>query len=129
MAEELKTLEFSTSEDLEVPVPEKIKVPLGGEEFIARCPNEWEFVKIAEKARAIENGEGFDVYSILLAFFDRTQAKRIDNLMSGSEPAISLIGQLKPALFALLEHYEPQVMKRMEKMGQKVDPPRGQKKR
>jgi len=122
MADELKTLEFNIGEDLEVPMPDPIKVVLGGEDFVARCPNDWEFMKMMEKAQAIEEGLTYDIEPVLFAFFDKAQGRRIDRMLSGSNPSISLLNELKPALFALLEHYEPLIAERNKAMGQKIDP-------
>lgn len=108
----LETLEYETI-DYEPTKAPPIKVPMGEHEFVARCPNDYEFAQIHRQVLAIqdENPYDLDVKELISPFFSVGDARDIDLKSRGAEPEIPL-DILFSALFALLDHYEPYIEQR-----------------
>lgn len=123
----LKTLSYKT-EDIEPGVPDPVEVEIGGNTFIARCPNDYEFYKkILPMLRAVEADPGsFDLELLLKSFFKPADAAEIDEVASGPDATISLLGELLPCLNALADHYQPLIEARFDKMKKSISGPKGQ---
>jgi hypothetical protein len=108
--DDIEILKFTTKK-VEPPKAPPIKVPLAGEEYVARCPNDFEFTEILRQLNAINDGEiaEFNIDKMLAPFFSRPDYRKIQILMRGLEPEISLMEDLLPALNALMDFYDPYI--------------------
>jgi hypothetical protein len=105
--ESIAVLEFTT-EEVEPPKARPIKVPLGGKEYIARCPNDYEFMIIYRQLQDMNDQKIYelDVLKLISGFFSAEDAREID-LKSRGEKAVIPFQNLFNALGALVDHYFP----------------------
>lgn len=119
-APKLKVLHFKT-EELTPPKVDDILVPLGGVEYVAHCPNDYEFAGILRAANILEEDPAnVDIIGFVRSFFDFPVAKEIDRRCRGSRPEISFNGQLVPSLLSLTDHYIGGIEKRSKDAQRKL---------
>jgi len=122
----MKKLEFKAV-DIEPPKTEPVEVEMGGDIYVAHCPNDYEFIALQVDARKMESDpSAIDLTRILAAFFDRREAELIDMRMRGANARISLVGELIPCVYALMAHYKEEVTARLEDTQKKVSSPKGE---
>jgi hypothetical protein len=120
----MKKLEFKVA-DIEPTQTELIEVDLGGDTYVAHCPNDYEFIALQADARKMEvDPTSIDLIKIISAFFDTHDVELIDRRMRGSKPKIDLVGELIPCIHALMEYYKEQVMGRLEETQKKISAPK-----
>lgn len=122
--ENLKVLEYTTP-DIEPPVPDRVKIDIGGTVYTARCPTDFEFAELAATADSLEDGNLMAIQPVLRAFFDTTDARDITRRSRGSNATVTLASHLAPAIEALMDHYRPLVEQRLKTMTRKLNNPKG----
>lgn len=123
---ELKKLEFKKAE-IEPPLAEPVRVELGGDEYTAHCPNDYEFFSLLIQIKKLEDDPiGVDFVPIINAFFDTPAAKLIEKRLRGSKPKINLIAEMLPCFTALVDHYHEPVKARLAKSEKNLIAPKAQ---
>lgn len=109
MTEELVTLKVKTL-DFEPGETKPINVVLGGKNYTAYCPNDFEFAILMKQVGSIERDPlSVDFEGLLDAFFTPSDAAAISRRCKGKPPEIDFIREVGPTFLALVEHYEPDV--------------------
>ena len=123
--DDLEVLEYETV-DVEPDAAPPIKVKIGGEFYVARCPNMFEMTEIAKQLKnASKRPLEFDLSVILNSFFSDDDAYKIAEDSRGQSPKINLFHDLLPALNALGEHYLPLVEANAGRVQKQVSAPKG----
>jgi hypothetical protein len=96
---------------VEPPKAPSVKIELAGKEYIARCPNDYEFTQIWHQMAVLRDGDfmDFDLHKMVAPFFAKNDYREIQIRMLGDEPDISLMEELLPAMDALSEYYMPYI--------------------
>lgn len=122
--EQLEVLEFKTN-NIEPHKAPDMKVPLSGEYYVARCPNEYELLQVVKQlSNAEKSSLDFDILELIQAFFNTSDARKIHRESKGSEASIDLLNELLPALGALSEHYMSFASERLKETSHKVAGPK-----
>lgn len=122
---ELTKLVYKKAE-VEPAKAQPVRVDLGDDEYIAHCPNEYEYIALMSEVRRLEeNPTAVEIKPLIEAFFDPPIAARIERRMRGASPRISLIGDLIPCLMALVGHFKEEVMGRLDETQKKLAAPKG----
>lgn len=121
---EIKTLVYKTN-DVEQYQPDPINVELGGRKYLARCPNDFEFVELMAQVKKLQiDPTDLALREVLAAYFELHVVTAIVRNLRGVDATIDLTRDLLPALQALTDHYEPAVTARMEAMAKTLKAPK-----
>jgi hypothetical protein len=114
------------AKDIEPAKTQPIRVELGGDEYIAHCPNDYEYIELMSEVRRLEDDPtAVEIRPLIEAFFDPPVAARIARRMRGVDPRISLVAELIPCMMALIDHYKTDVMSRLDETQKKLAAPKG----
>lgn len=122
---ELAKLSYKAKE-IEPAKTAPIMVEMGGDEYIAHCPNDYEYIALMTEVRRLEDDPtAVEIKPLIEAFFDPPVAARIVRRMRGLNPRISLVAELIPCMMALVDHYKAEVMGRLDETQKKLAAPKG----
>jgi hypothetical protein len=121
---ELAKLTYKVGE-VEPAKAKPVRVDLGDDEFIAHCPNEYEYIALMTEVRRLEdNPTAVEIKPLIEAFFDPPIAAKIERRMRGANPRISLVADLIPCMMALVAHFKDEVMQRLDETQKKLAAPK-----
>lgn len=118
---QLKKLEVKTGE-VEPTQIEPVLVELGGAEYTAYCPNDFEFALLVQQVHLIERDPlSLDISGVLESFFEPKDRYAIERRCKGKPPQIDFIREIGPTLLALMDHFKDDIEARGKKLDKVVE--------